>query len=197
MAKAAWRKRIYTTRRALSAEVRTARAAALGAAAVALADEVGGPVCAFVPVGTEPWSPDGVEALRVAGHEVLLPVVPGRAVPLDWARFDGLDALAPGPIGLREPAGPRLSPAAIARARLVLVPGLAVDRCGVRLGRGGGYYDRSLPLATPGVPLVVVLNDEELVDALPAEPHDRPVSAVLLAEAGVTAVGNKKAGNKK
>ena len=51
----------------------------------------------------------------------------------------------------------------------MLVPALAVDRRGVRIGKGAGYYDRSLPLATPGVPLVAVVYDEELVDRLPAE----------------------------
>ena len=74
--------------------------------------------------------------------------------------------------------------AAIARARLVLVPALAADREGRRLGRGGGYYDRTLSLTAAEVPLVVVLNDDELVDELPAEPHDRRVTAALLADAG-------------
>ena len=113
----------------------------------------------------------------------MVPATPG---PLEWARYDGPDALGPGPIGLREPTGPRLGPAAIGRARLVLVPALAVDRRGVRLGQGAGYYDMSLALATPGVPLVVVVNDEELVDELPSEPHDRRVSAALLPGAGLT-----------
>jgi 5-formyltetrahydrofolate cyclo-ligase len=79
---------------------------------------------------------------------------------------------------------------AIARARLVLVPALAADREGCRLGRGGGYYDRTLPLTATEVPLVVVLNDEELVDELPAEPHDRRVTAALLADAGHIPLGN-------
>ena len=64
------------------------------------------------------------------------------------------------------------------------------DGSGRRLGRGGGFYDRTLQLAAPGTPLVVLLNDEELVDGIPAEPHDRPVTAALLAEAGLTTLGN-------
>lgn len=147
-------------------------------------------MCAYVPVGSEPGSPELVAALHTAGHEVLLPVVPSATGPLDWAAYTGPDSLAAGPLGLLEPSGPRLGPEAIARARLVLVPGLGVDRSGVRLGRGAGHYDRTLPLAAPDVPIVIVLNDEELVDQLPAEPHDKRVTGALLADAGLVTLGN-------
>jgi len=174
----------------MAPEVRAARAAALAAAAVRLADATGGPVCAYLPVGSEPGSPELVHALSAAGHRVLLPVVPPAPGPLDWAAYSGPDSLAAAPLGLREPTGPRLGPEAVADARLVLLPGLAADRTGVRLGRGAGHYDRTLPLVGPDVPLVVVLNDEELVERLPAEPHDRRVTAALLADAGHVTLGN-------
>jgi 5-formyltetrahydrofolate cyclo-ligase len=189
-AKDRWRARLVAARRALPAEVRAERATALAAAAVRLAATTGGPVCAYLPIGSEPGSPELVEALHAAGHEVLLPVVPAELGPLDWARYDGPDDLGAGPIGLREPTGERLGPGAIGRAELVLVPALAVDRSGIRIGKGAGYYDRSLPFAAPGVPLVVVLNDEELVDELPAEPHDRRVTAMLAPGTGLTPLGN-------
>jgi 5-formyltetrahydrofolate cyclo-ligase len=191
-AKAQWRSRLTAARLAVPASERARRAAALAAAAVRLAATTGGPVCAYLPVGSEPGSPALVAALRDAGHEVLLPVVPAEPGPLDWARFTGEDGLAAGPLGLREPTGPRLGTDAITRARLVLVPALAADRAGRRLGRGGGYYDRTLPMVADGVPLVVVLNDEELVDELPAEPHDRPVTAALLPDAGHIPLGNTR-----
>jgi 5-formyltetrahydrofolate cyclo-ligase len=181
-----WRSRLRAAREAVPPQVRAQRAEVLAAGMLELAAGTGGPVCAYLPVGAEPGSAAAVDALRAAGHEVLLPVVPGRGVPLEWARYDG--ELAPGPIGLREPTGPRLGPAAIGRARLVLVPALAADRRGIRLGQGGGYYDRSLPLAAPGTPLVVVLDDGELVPELPAEPHDHPVTAVLQPGAGLTSL---------
>jgi 5-formyltetrahydrofolate cyclo-ligase len=189
-AKDALRLRLTAARRALPAEVREARATAIAVAAVELTAGVPGPVCAYLPVGSEPGSAGLAEALHGAGHEVLLPIVAAAEGPLDWARFEGTDALVEARFGLREPAGPRLGVAAIGRAGLVLVPALAADRCGARLGRGGGYYDRTLHLAADGVPLVVVLNDDELLAEVPAEPHDRRVTMALLAEAGVTMLGN-------
>lgn len=182
-----WRQRLLAARRAQPAEQRATRGAALAAAVVELAAARAGrrPVCAYLPVDTEPsWAP-GLDGLRAAGHEVLLPVVPAEPGPLEWARYEGPDGLGAGPIGLREPLGPRLGVGAVARAGLVLVPALAADRRGVRIGQGRGYYDMTLPLADPGASLVVVLNDEELVDELPAEPHDRRVHAALLAGAGL------------
>lgn len=166
-------------------DARAAGDTALTAAAVRLADGTAGPICAYVPVGPEPGGPGLIAALVEGGHDVLLPVVPRVRGPLEWAHFDG--TFAPGPLGLREPAGPRLGVDAISTAGLVLVPGLAADRDGVRLGRGAGYYDRTLPFAR--APLVILLYDDELVDRLPAEPHDHRVTAALLPRAGLVTLG--------
>lgn len=84
--------------------------------------------------------------------------------------------------GAWEPTGP---PVDLAVADLVLVPALAVDRSGTRLGRGGGSYDRALARVRPGVPVVALVHPGEFVEALPREPHDRPVVAVAL-PGGVT-----------
>lgn len=188
--KSRWRRRIRAGRRGRDPLARERDAALITAAALRLAAEAGGPICAHLPVGVEPWSAAGVEALHAAGHEVLLPVVADRAGPLDWARYTGTAALVPGPFGLREPAGVRCGPEAVGRARLVLLPALAADRSGVRLGQGGGFYDRSLRLVDAAVLLVVVLGDGELVDLLPAEAHDRRVSAAILPTTGVTMLGD-------
>jgi 5-formyltetrahydrofolate cyclo-ligase len=175
-AKARWRERLLAARAALPAAEREAAGAALVArllAAAPLRDVR--QVAAYVPVGTEPGAVALLDALRDRDVRVLLPLaLPDRS--LDWAEYDG--RLVPGRYGLREPAGPRLGPAALAGAEVVLVPGLAVDRHGIRLGRGAGYYDRAL--AAVRAPVAVLVYDTELVARdLPAEPHDRPVTAAV------------------
>jgi 5-formyltetrahydrofolate cyclo-ligase len=103
-----------------------------------------------VPVGPEPGGADLPDVLMDAlppGGRLLLPVLLDDG-DLDWAVYSG--TLVPGPRGLLEPDGPRLGVDAIREASLVVVPALAISAAGVRLGRGGGSYDRVLSrLATP------------------------------------------------
>ena len=75
----------------------------------------------------------------------------------------------------------------MARADAVLVPALAVDAAGRRLGRGGGSYDRALARVGPLVPLIALIYDDELVEQVPAEGHDVPVRATASPRAGLTA----------
>lgn len=180
-AKAALRRRIAAGRRALPGARKEAEAAAL-AAAVAVLAAVNETVCAYWPMGSEPGSPAMIDGLLARGVRVLLPVVSPEH-PLDWAEHTG--EMRAGPFGLLEPAGARLGTTAITTAGLVLVPALAVARDGLRLGRGGGYYDRTLPMARPGVPLVAVIRDEELLETVPAGPHDVRVTAALTPGAGL------------
>ncbi|AXK35200.1 5-formyltetrahydrofolate cyclo-ligase [Streptomyces armeniacus] len=140
-------------------------------------------VAAYVSVGREPGTRPLLDALREAGVRVLLPVL----LPDDdlaWGVYGGADALMPAARGrgLLEPAEPHLTPSAVTEADAVLLPGLAVDASGMRLGRGGGSYDRVLArLAAAGAapPLVVLLYDGEVLPRVPAEPHDRPVTAAV------------------
>lgn len=172
-------------------------AAALAAALPGVLDDLGAasdaPICLYVPVRTEPGAaPDGatpmLDAAAVLGRPVLLPVTVGEA-PLDWAVSGGRADLAPGPLGLLEPTGPRLGPGAIGDAAVVVVPAVAATPAGVRLGRGAGYYDRSLPLAAPGAVLVALVGDDEVVGTLPSEPHDVLVDAVWRPSGGLLATG--------
>ena len=131
---------------------------------------------AYVPEEDEPGHGRIPASFTQLGARVLLPVVPPEGRELAWAVDTG--RLAPGRYGLLEPVGPRLGPTAIGTAHVVVLPALAVDRQGVRLGRGGGYYDRALVHARPDAVLVAVVFDDEFVDELPVEPHDRRVTAV-------------------
>jgi 5-formyltetrahydrofolate cyclo-ligase len=133
-------------------------------------------VAAYVPVGAEPGGESLVPALAATGVRLLLPVL-REDLDLDWAEYDG--TLRPSRrFRLQEPTGPRLGRDAIAAVDLVIAPALAVDRAGNRLGQGGGSDDRAL--ARTAAPVIVPLFPGELVDELPAEPHDRPVSAALI-----------------
>ncbi|MFC8258225.1 5-formyltetrahydrofolate cyclo-ligase [Streptomyces sp. NPDC057291] len=138
-------------------------------------------VAAYVSVGREPGTRALLDALHARRVRVLLPVLlPDN--DLDWAAYEGGDSLVPAARGLLEPDGPRLGPDAVLDADVVLLPGLAVDGRGMRLGRGGGSYDRVLArLATAGAhpALVVLLYDNEVVAQVPVEPHDHPVDAVV------------------
>lgn len=181
--KPAWRARLLAARVALVPVVRDVEAAALASWVSTLR----GTVCAYHPAGTEPGSPLMLSALVGAGCTVLLPVVVrGAGGVLDWARYTAPSELAPGAFGLMEPSGPRLGPGAVSTASTVLVPALAVDARGTRLGRGGGYYDRSLPLAAPTARLIAVVRDDELVPRLPRDPHDVPMTAALTPTRGFT-----------
>ena len=168
--KASLRRAVLSRRGALPQDV---RGRAADACVDALLPLVGGPVAAYLSVGTEPGTGPLLAALARRGVEVLLPVLLADG-DLDWARAD--DGVVPGPRGLLEPAGERLGPDAVARCSVVVVPALAVDRAGHRLGRGGGSYDRALTRTTGWT--VALLHDGEAVDALPVEAHDVPVQAL-------------------
>jgi 5-formyltetrahydrofolate cyclo-ligase len=155
------------------------RAAAADAVASALMQGLDGArtLAAFVPDPDEPGNGRLPAAYTELGARILLPVVPTTGRTLDWAAYTG--ELEPGRFGLHHPVGPRLGPSAIGDADAVVVPALAVDHFGFRLGRGGGYYDRALVHARPDAVLVTVVFDEERFAELPREIHDRPVTAVV------------------
>ncbi len=139
-----------------------------------------GRVAAFVSLPGEPDTAPLLAALAARGTPALLPVLRDDD-SLAWAVDDG--ARHPGNrLGIPEPGGPRKGPEALADADVVLVPALAVDTLGRRLGQGLGCYDRALPHA-PGALVAAVVHDEEVLDAavepVPADPWDRPVAAVV------------------
>ncbi|CAA9252008.1 MAG: 5-formyltetrahydrofolate cyclo-ligase [uncultured Blastococcus sp.] len=180
-AKAALRERHLARRLQRSTAERDAAAAAVTTALLQRLARVR-VFAAYAPEESEPGHGRLPAAFTQLGARVLLPVVAQEASELAWAVDTG--RLAPGRFGLLEPVGPRLGPTAIGTADVVVVPALAVSRDGVRLGRGGGYYDRALTRARPDAVVVALVFDDELVDELPVEPHDRRVAAVLTPSGG-------------
>ena len=133
-------------------------------------------VAAFAGVGTEPPTRELLDGLRGRNVRVLLPIV--GDVALEWAPYEGWDRLAPATFGLLEPTGPRERPDALDSVELLLVPALAVDLRGNRLGWGKGHFDRALAAVAPDR-VVAIVFDDEVLDEVPVEPHDRRVGAVL------------------
>lgn len=181
--KTSLRRRIRAERAARS----DAERARLAADLVEVAEEVGELhrarcVALYASMPAEPGTDGLRRRLRERGVEVLLPVVDGAR--LCWAVDDGrLAAPGAGVPGGAVPAGAVEPPQALRRAEVVLVPALAVDTLGRRLGQGGGFYDRALHHAHPGALVAAVVHDPELLDAavepIPVESHDRLVGAAL------------------
>ncbi|MCK8679097.1 5-formyltetrahydrofolate cyclo-ligase [Streptomyces lichenis] len=184
--KALLRRRLLAARALLTSDDVQTAAAVLTGSAMALPELTRArTVAAYVSVGREPGTRALLDALRERGVRVLLPVLLADN-DLDWAVYEGPGSLAKARRGLLEPTGPRLGPEAVLGAGAVLLPGLAVDARGMRLGRGGGSYDRVLArIARAGTDpaLVVLLYAGEVLEHVPEEPHDHPVHAVVTPEA--------------
>lgn len=160
-------------------------AAALAAAEAALTTRLSGlvtehgarRVACYLPVGGEPDTRGFLAWARGAGVETILPLSHEDG-QLDWAAA-GNGATAPGAFGIPEPLGERLPAGALGSVDLALIPACAVDRRGVRLGWGRGYFDRALCALDRVPPVFAVVHDDEVFDALPREPHDVPVTGAV------------------
>ena len=186
--KPALRTRILAARRALTEHERARETRSLQTQISELT--VGaGTVGAYIPVGSEPGAgKDSVPLLdALCGVRILVPIA-RTGLPMQWAEYRPGELVA-APFGLREPPPPWLAPESIAEASVVLVPALAVDHHGNRLGRGAGFYDRALALAAAGARLIAVVRDDELLDAVPAEPHDVPMTHALTPGRGLIRLG--------
>jgi 5-formyltetrahydrofolate cyclo-ligase len=174
------RSEILRSRRAMPPEEQDGQDAGLRSAVASWLREVeAATVAAYVPMAGEPGGFGLLDVIAAVVERVLLPVVqPDR--DLDWTVYAGPDALAPAGLGLTEPTGPRLGPTSVTRADVVIVPALAVDRFGTRLGRGGGSYDRALARISERQHVIALLYAGELRAELPAQPHDRRVHGVAI-----------------
>lgn len=118
-------------------------------------------------------------ALLGRGLALILPRVDRAAGGLVLHRVRDLEAdLVPGVWGIREPDPRRCEVIAPAAIDWMLLPGLAFDRHGGRLGYGGGYYDRLLPQLPP-LRRVAAAFECQIVDAVPRGPHDVSMDLVI------------------
>src|ERR1700761_8006109 len=180
------RRRLVAARAAMSESERTTAGRLIRDQVLEMPEvSAAGTVAAYYSVGTEPDTHSLIFALWKRGSYVVLPVLLPDG-DLDWASYEGPDSLAPGPRGLLQPVEPVRGPGTVARADVVIVPALAVDSSGNRLGRGGGSFDRALARVGGQGPTIALLYDEELVDRLPSQEHDRAVRAVARPAHGIT-----------
>lgn len=158
-------------------------------------------VAAFSPLPGEPGGPTLPHVLAAAGYRVILPRVSGPDAShphkyLQWCEYcenplptsaDNRDRggeepftsnLAPGVWGIPEPVGPEFQPF-FTNVDAILVPGLAIDRRGRRLGQGGGFYDRALAEAPQRINLCAVIDHEDFLDVVPATSLDLTVENVV------------------
>ncbi len=196
------RRRLLEARKAMSRADREAADKATWEALAAFLEAAlprGATVAAYRPFGSEPGAaldPELPERLAER-YRVLLPVtLPDN--DLDWTEVGAEPfrehSRARSGMALTGPRGveavvPRCGVDAIGRAGAVVVPALAVSHSGIRLGRGGGCYDRALARQAPGAPVVALLRDGEFGVEVPAEGHDRPVTGVVTPTGGYAPIG--------
>jgi 5-formyltetrahydrofolate cyclo-ligase len=183
-AKTALRRKITAARAGLTDEQRAEAGRRLRDTLLSLPEaQMAGTVAAYYSTGTEPSTRGLVYALWKRGTYVLLPLLRSDG-DLDWGSYEGPESVTPAGQGLLEPA--QAARHSIASADLVIVPALAADRRGNRLGRGRGCYDGALAQVGPLIPTIALLYDGELLDRVPSGPLDRPVRMAAQPSAGLT-----------
>ncbi|MGM1016937.1 MAG: 5-formyltetrahydrofolate cyclo-ligase [Actinomycetota bacterium] len=135
-------------------------------------------ISCFLSTTTEPGTREFVSRAVHNGIRVLLPITRVDGL-LDWAVADDSDDAAEGLFGLPEPTGEVLGPIAVNDVDLMIIPAAAVDRQGMRLGWGRGYFDKTIGSMEKCPPVFAVTYDSEVLDSLPSEVHDQPVSGVV------------------
>jgi 5-formyltetrahydrofolate cyclo-ligase len=177
VSKDALRRQVLRSRQERGAEQRLLVAEAIAEHLLAEAVTRVDRIACHLSMGTEPGTGPLITGLLQRGVEVIVPVTHEHH-RLEWAVFDPAAPLRLSSIGIPEPdRGPFLPAEALDDAGLVIVPALAVDHAGHRLGRGAGYYDRALGTVT--APICAVVHAIELVESVPHEPHDVPVQMAV------------------
>ena len=180
-----------TARKAASSARRAAAAAAGGEAAALFAENfarhvpVSGDavVSGYLPIGSELDVRRALNGALKAGAEICLPAVIAEAAPLVFRRWRDGDVLVEEAFGTMAPA----ADAAVCEPTVLIVPMLAFDRAGYRLGYGGGFYDRTLAALRAKGPVLAVgaaFADQE-VKTVPHDDLDQPLDLIVTERAAI------------
>jgi 5-formyltetrahydrofolate cyclo-ligase len=177
VSKAQVRAELLARRRAMDDHERAgaAEAIALHALAVPVIARATRVAC-YLSMPAEPGTGPLIAGLLARGTEVVVPISRDDHT-LDWVAYDPAAPVVTSSLGIPEPGGPRLGAGALLECAVVIVPALAVDHAGHRLGRGAGYYDRAL--SGVSAPLCALVFTHELLPEVPHEPHDVPVGMAV------------------
>lgn len=165
--------------RAMTASERTDASARIAAILLGLPEFASaGSILLFVPIGREPDLRVAIESARERGVRILLPRSRREPAGIEVVPLgsESLEQLPSDELGVPAPRGEAADPASI---DLAVVPGLAFDARGGRLGRGGGYYDRLLALLPRSARTIGVCFEQQIVAAVPRDAHDRCVDRVV------------------
>lgn len=185
-AKRALRADLRERRQALSAAARERAAHGVRDQLDALVDALGArSLSCFLSTPTEPGTHEFIEAAVARGIRVLLPITRVDGL-LDWTVAVAGADVAEGLFGVPEPVGEVLGPIAVNDVDLLVIPAAAVDRTGMRLGWGRGYFDKTIGSMEKCPPVYAVVYDTELVDEVPRDVHDQPVTGIVTPTRTVT-----------
>lgn len=178
-AKRALRADLRERRHTISAHARETAEAGITAQLDALVERLGArSISCYLPTTTEPSTRAFVAGAIARGIRVLLPITRDDGL-LDWTVATPDAEVGEGLFGVPEPVGDVLGPIAVNDVDLLVIPAAAVDRHGMRLGWGRGYFDKTIGSMEKCPPVYAVLFDSEFVDDVPRDVHDQPVSGIV------------------
>ncbi|CAN5456179.1 5-formyltetrahydrofolate cyclo-ligase [soil metagenome] len=176
--KRALRAELRERRRITTSKERAEADAAITQNLIDLTSDLGSKsIAAYLSLPEEPGTRDFIHWAHENDIRVLLPVSRADGL-LDWATYDGAEEDTD-VIGMPTPTSELLGPIAINSVDLIIVPAASVDRTGMRMGWGRGYFDKTLGSMENCPPVYAVIFDDELVDTVPRERHDQPVNGVV------------------
>jgi 5-formyltetrahydrofolate cyclo-ligase len=173
------RKWVLALRDALSPAEIDAKSRTIAERIAALAEvRHAGTLMAYLSFGSEVLTEGLIRWGWEAGKRILVPYCLPECRALAACRIDAFAEVEPGHYGIRAPRADRIKPVPPEEIDAVLVPAVAFDRRGYRIGYGGGYYDRFLP-RVPGAATIGAAFALQIVPSVPADVHDVPVHAIV------------------